>query len=663
MIKNKLLIVLSVFTVQKAFAQLPVSTTPENKNVILEEFTGIYCGFCPDGHVVADGIVSNNPDDVFVINIHTGSFASPSSGDPDFRTPFGSDIASQSDLAGYPAGTVNRHLFTGMSMNSGTAMSRGDWASAASTILGEPSYVNIALEGNLDATTRELIVDVEMYVTGTAPSTFNLNVALLQDHVEGPQSGGANFNPSSVLPNGNYDHKHMLRHLLSGQWGTVINATPGTVITQQYTYTIPPDLNGVSYELGNLDLVAFIAEGQQEIVTGNTGPINVILPNGIDNIDVAASTNMTFPNGLCDYNVTPEVTITNNGNDVLDTMEVSYTLNGGTPITEMVYQSINGGQSYTHSFNPITVSAGANKITYDVNTDDDLSSLDISLGNNSTVSAEWYNVSATAFATSHTEGFESNVGGDVAPANAIAMNPDGIEARVLNQASGFGNSTNSFFWNFFSISDGKESSLVWEKIDFSSTTGAELTFSHAYAQYTSEDDQLEILISTDCGATWTSVWMQAGSQLATASASTSSFFPTASQWAANTVDLSAYDGESEVMVRFSGTSNYGNNLFIDDINIGAASGPNGIPSFENDLVQLYPNPVSDVLIVDVDAQLVNVKAIKIINLLGEIVYSYDLPSLNGGINSIDVSNLKNGVYHFILESEEKQVAKKFSVQH
>ena len=33
-----------------------VSTTPENKNVVLEEFTGIYCGFCPDGHVIGQGI-------------------------------------------------------------------------------------------------------------------------------------------------------------------------------------------------------------------------------------------------------------------------------------------------------------------------------------------------------------------------------------------------------------------------------------------------------------------------------------------------------------------------------------------------------------------------------------------------------------------------------
>lgn len=67
-----------------AFGQTFVSTTAENKNVVLEEFTGIYCTFCPDGHVQAQNLANNNPGDVVLVNIHTGSFAQPSGGDPDF---------------------------------------------------------------------------------------------------------------------------------------------------------------------------------------------------------------------------------------------------------------------------------------------------------------------------------------------------------------------------------------------------------------------------------------------------------------------------------------------------------------------------------------------------------------------------------------------------
>ena len=33
-----------------------VSTEVSKKNVLLEEFTGLYCGNCPDGHVMAEAM-------------------------------------------------------------------------------------------------------------------------------------------------------------------------------------------------------------------------------------------------------------------------------------------------------------------------------------------------------------------------------------------------------------------------------------------------------------------------------------------------------------------------------------------------------------------------------------------------------------------------------
>ena len=40
---------------------IPVSQNASNRNVLLEEFTGVNCGFCPDGHRIADEIVAANP--------------------------------------------------------------------------------------------------------------------------------------------------------------------------------------------------------------------------------------------------------------------------------------------------------------------------------------------------------------------------------------------------------------------------------------------------------------------------------------------------------------------------------------------------------------------------------------------------------------------------
>ena len=108
-------ILLSLLTVSCFLlnAQTLVSTTPENKNIILEQFTGIYSVYDPDGHAIAQSLHDANPNDVFLIYIHTSGYANPFGGDPDFRVdPEGTNIANQSGLSELPGGTVNRHQFT-----------------------------------------------------------------------------------------------------------------------------------------------------------------------------------------------------------------------------------------------------------------------------------------------------------------------------------------------------------------------------------------------------------------------------------------------------------------------------------------------------------------------------------------------------------------------
>ena len=269
---------------------------------------------------------------------------------------FGSSIAGQSNLSGYPAGTVNRRVFSGLGQNGGTAMSRGNWQSASSQILNEPSYVNVAAQANLDISTRQLSVTVEAYYTGSSPvNTNKINVALMQNNVEGPQTGSS-YNPTAILPNGNYNHQHMLRHLLTGQWGDdITNTTSGSFFTNTYTYTIPNDLNGVAYDLFNLEVAVFLTETQQNVVTGNMASMNLIVPPGINLVDLGASSNMSIPSSYCDNNLTPEITVTNNTTVPVDTFAVSYTLNNNAPVIQNVYNSLQPGSSTTINFNSITV--------------------------------------------------------------------------------------------------------------------------------------------------------------------------------------------------------------------------------------------------------------------------------------------------------------------
>ena len=105
------------------FGQLPVDSTAQNKNVLLEEYTGLHCSYCPDGAKMADEIHDKNVDDVFIITWHTGTFAEPWTNDPDYRTPFGAAIATESGVVGYPGGSINRHIFSGTKTNIKTCSS------------------------------------------------------------------------------------------------------------------------------------------------------------------------------------------------------------------------------------------------------------------------------------------------------------------------------------------------------------------------------------------------------------------------------------------------------------------------------------------------------------------------------------------------------------
>lgn len=248
---------LAIFFAGTLFSQTYVSTEPMMKNALLEEFTGIHCTYCPDGHAIAQSILNNNPGRAFVIAIHQGSFATPGAGEPDYRTPFGNAIAGQTGLTGYPAGTVNRHVFTG----STTALGRGSWAGACNTIMSQPSPVNIGMNSNYDAETRTLDITVELYYTANAPTPSNfINVALIQDSIYGPQTGGGAGN--------NYRHMHMLRHLITGQWGEeVTTTTQGTLVTRNYTYVVPEGYINVPAVVEHMKVVGFVTEGHQEVLT------------------------------------------------------------------------------------------------------------------------------------------------------------------------------------------------------------------------------------------------------------------------------------------------------------------------------------------------------------------------------------------------------------
>ena len=105
-------------------------------------------------------------------------------------------------------------------------------------------------------------------------------------------------------------------------------------------------------------------------------------------------------------------------------------------------------------------------------------------------------------------------------------------------------------------------------LNLSSSIAANLTFDVAYAPYDAVNfDSLEVLISTDCGLTFSSLYLKGNTVLATAPSISTVFTPSAAQWRTETLNLTPYVGFSNVQIIFRNRAGYGNRIFIDNINV------------------------------------------------------------------------------------------------
>jgi hypothetical protein len=362
MIKNYFSII-TILCYLTSFSQTIVSTDTENKKVILEEYTGIHCTYCPDGHEIAQSLKDQYPDNVLLINIHVGGYATPSSGEPDFRTSFGEAIANQSNLTGYPSGTVNRQYFSSLTMNGGTAMGRGGWNTAASQVLNQSAYVNVGVEATINVQNNELTVHVEGYYTADSPESTNyLNVVLTQNNTLGPQTGGG--------MGSDYNHMHRLVHMLTGQWGEVISTTSsGSFIDETFTYTIPADYNGVDVPLSELNVIAFISETQQEIISGaEYTPTFDGLEYSNDAAVMGVDENL---NGNCGETASPSVVVQNNGYDPITSLSIEYSINNGSAQTHNWSGSLGSLESTSIELPSINYSpSDTNSVNISVSDDD-----------------------------------------------------------------------------------------------------------------------------------------------------------------------------------------------------------------------------------------------------------------------------------------------------
>ena len=238
-------------------AQNYVSTQPQDKNAILEEFTGVRCSNCPAGHQTAASILSNNPGRAFCVAYHpsNSNFTAPYPGDPDFRRTYPNAFYSTPYCGSsrfMPSAFINRRLWSGERISE-----RVDWTSRCNTIMSEASPANVGLSTTYDFAAQMLYITVEIYYTADMTDANHVYVLLSENDLVSQQSGAS----------GPYTHKHTFREAFVGQWGDVITdpTTQGSLVTLEYSW----NATGSGYIMGNCEVLAFIEnQATGEVITG-----------------------------------------------------------------------------------------------------------------------------------------------------------------------------------------------------------------------------------------------------------------------------------------------------------------------------------------------------------------------------------------------------------
>ena len=184
-----------------------------------------------------------------------------------------------------------------------------------------------------------------------------------------------------------------------------------------------------------------------------------------------------------------------------------------------------------------------------------------------------------------------------------------------------------------------------------------LYFKYAYAaRATGTTDLLLVFVSDDCGEKWKNLRAYTASRLITHDISPDWAPTSATDWGTGDLDLTDYADVTNLYVRFDVRSQGGNSIFIDDINVG--SYPLSVPYYENDInLSLIPNPAGNKVTLKF-AQKIKGGQVSIVDMAGRLLLQQNLDPFSQSINT---SELTDGVYSVVVEADGKRWAKKLII--
>jgi len=342
---------------------------------------------------------------------------------------------------------------------------------------------------------------------------------------------------------------------------------------------------------------------------------------------------------ICTNTFAPAITIRNRGTQTLTSLQVTTVVDNASTNSFLWTGSLAPLAFTDITVNAVTVSAGNHVLKVYLSNPNNNADQNI-VNDTLTINFLYYPpVSALS------ESFEGSV---FPPVGWDIVNPDeGITWQLANGVAKTGNS--SAMMNNFNYSvTGQLDYLRMPGINIpAGTDSAFFSFQVAAATFTNINtsnnvwDTLEVLASTDCGNTFTSLYKKWGSNLVTHTAPvTSSFVPTASEWRKDSINISNYSGTGNLLLAFRNTTATENNIYIDDVNLRTVIIN---PNLKSRGFLVTPSPTTGAVTVQFYPQPTDVKGIAIFNMNGQKVAEV-IPNGQSNYYLLDIGRYASGVY-------------------
>lgn len=234
---------------------------PQQRNVLIEEFTGVQCNNCPDGHATTAQMLSDYSPRIKLMAIHasSGGFTTPfSTSSYEFSIPEADEISTLLGLVGYnPAAAINRKQFSDEDFiyMSNPSSNPTNWEDNALLDLAEETPLNLYIEHEWSADERWLRVDVTVKFTENYSDNLALSLALTESEILDTQLNG----PALI---NDYQHDHVLRDMLTPVQGATLNAgyEPGRVFQKSFLLENIPDENATpaGVNMSHAEIVVFV---------------------------------------------------------------------------------------------------------------------------------------------------------------------------------------------------------------------------------------------------------------------------------------------------------------------------------------------------------------------------------------------------------------------